>query len=255
MLEGFYRQADSDFDLVVVSDGGDANAEMTVMNEYLGDRPRWRYVYLPDKTVPFRAAAARNKGMQFAKGERVLFMDSDTVPSIGVVGCHKQIGPKPVIVLGYVRRIAEADVLAAGIPDVQRGFRGIPNREDRRMELRGVYRLLQQPWQAGQVTYEASTPLGYRFCWSYHMSVPLELTRSIGGFWEAFTEHSGEDQELALRLVKSGCKILMDFRITSWHLDHPLRGNPNSDKHHQMIADSCKQPTLIRNGGPLQPIN
>jgi GT2 family glycosyltransferase len=182
-------------------------------------------------------------------------MDGDTVPSPGVVAQHKTYGDRLSVVLGRVRRVAEDKVMNTGIPDVQRQFAGFDLKDDKRLELGGVYRNLQQQVNGDRQRYMATPPSSYRFCWSCHMSVPLDLTRTLGGFWEKFTTFGGEDQELGLRLFKAGCNIVVDFHIESWHLDHPLRGDPNSNQHHQTIAESSRQPTLVRNGGPIRPLN
>lgn len=196
----------------------------------------------------FRAATARNLGMRGRHSARTLFLDGDTVPSLTCVSQHAAYGSEPAVVIGRVYRVtpAQARIFSAvnfGEPRVKSQLF-----DDRRLELQGwEYRKLARAVKRN-LCFETDS---YRAVWTCHCSVPTALTKELGGFWEDFQQHGGEDQELGWRLKRAGCKLIVDFRIEAFHLEHPLRGDPQSRQHWEMIARSMALPTLVRNGGPL----
>ncbi len=71
-VESVLKQDHTDFEILVVDDGSTDNTE-TVIAEAFGNTEQVRYF----KQVNAERGAARNKGIREARGEYVLFLDSD----------------------------------------------------------------------------------------------------------------------------------------------------------------------------------
>jgi len=71
-IDSILRQTVSDFEILVVDDGGTDDTEEFIKNHYPDSRIR--YERLPQNTG---VHAARNRGLELAKGEFIEFLDSD----------------------------------------------------------------------------------------------------------------------------------------------------------------------------------
>lgn len=137
-------------------------------------------------------AAARNHGARMAKGELLIFTDSDCVPE-----AH------------WVRRLAdcfEEGVVAAG------GTYGIAN--DRSLLARMVHEeIVMRHRRFGKEV---------DFLGSFNVAIRRETFERVGGFDESFRAASGEDNDLSYRLRDTGGRLRFAHDAVVRHY-HPTR--------------------------------
>jgi len=109
LLESFTVQRYSNFELIVVDDGGSDNTQ-NVVEQYAD--PRFRYTYKENG----ERGAARNCGMQMAKGDYINFFDSDDIAfdnhlsiAIEVIRLHNR---PPFFYTGFEVRSPDGKVLS-----------------------------------------------------------------------------------------------------------------------------------------------
>ena len=80
-VDSILRQDFTDWEMILVDDGSD-DASPQICEEYAAKDPRIRTVHQPNRGL----GAARNKGMDIARGELIMFMDSDDYIGEGTLG-------------------------------------------------------------------------------------------------------------------------------------------------------------------------
>jgi GT2 family glycosyltransferase len=183
VLEALGRQAGAvDFEVVVVDDGSlDATPE------------RLRALSPP---YPFRffrqensgPAAARNRGVEEARGRSILFLGDDTVPEPDLLAVHAQAHgeprPFPVAVLGYTTWP-----------------------RDRRVSP-FLHHINEYGLQFGYGLIEDPEAVPFNFFYTSNISLPRALLRAAGLFDTTFPHAAWEDIEIAYRMMRMGMKIL-----------------------------------------------
>jgi GT2 family glycosyltransferase len=195
-LEAFCRQdaPRGSFELVVVDDGStDGTHELLAGLE-------WPVPV----TVVTRAngglSAARNSGLEVARGRYVLFVNDDTIPHADCVSEHlaahraaRLVGEPQLAVLGTFEQPLER----------------CPTALARSLE------------RSNAVFDYASLAAGERYdawkFWTCNVSVALDLVRAAGGFDPSFRHYGCEDTDLARRLEKLGMRVLYHPRARAQH--------------------------------------
>lgn len=179
VLEGLMQQTlpRTEYEIIVVDDGSD---------EPLGDlknRYPFTFLRLENNCGP---AYARNRGIERARGERVLFLDGDGIPAPRLLEEHLQVSaqnPSNTVVIGYRYDLVHNDSNCARVSqDMKPDFREV-------LYLAETCNLTRwpAPWQA---------------CFTNNLSVPRSLLEQIDGFDEHFHAWGVEDVELGYRLYK-----------------------------------------------------
>ncbi|MFH1469915.1 MAG: glycosyltransferase [Pseudomonadota bacterium] len=158
-----------------------------------------------DLPVPFRwltqpnagAAAARNRGLQVARGRLVLFVNDDTIAAPDLVATHlrlhEELGPGPVAVLGTFAQEP------AGLDNALMRY------------LEGSTEVfLYSRFKPGQVLDGSNL-------YTCNCSVPLAAVRALGGFDERFARCDGEDTDLGVKLELAGVRLHYRPEARSWH--------------------------------------
>lgn len=180
------KRSAADFEVIVVDDASGPET-VAVLEQAAGLATNLRWVSQPHNRGP---AAARNRGVELAEGELLLFMDDDIVASPALVESHIALHaekPDTYGVVGLVEwlpalhvtpfmRWVEAFPLQFGFATMTEGLQGDPT---------GAF-------------------------YTCNLSMKRSLFRAAGGFDERFPFAAYEDTELAIRLIKQGFEL--DYR-------------------------------------------
>lgn len=186
---------------------------------------RHRLVKPPARHVetshPVSAARARNLGAALARGDHLLFIDSDCIAA-------------PDLVERIVARLHEGDIVVCGGVVIETG----------------------EYWSDCDnllvfADYLATAPAGERV-WapSLNLCIRRSVFWRIGGFDERFPGAAGEDTDLSLRLRASGIRIAFEPRARVTH--HHRRATPRAVWEH-LRAFGRVQATIWRRHARLMP--
>ena len=148
---------------------------------------------------PSGPAAARNRGIELAAGEAVLFLGDDAWPAPGLLERH----------LEFHRANPGEEAALLGLVEPAPPLAG--SALQRWLHTGGVqfgYGRLQP----GEVPADCF--------WTANVSVKAGLVRQVGGFDEEFTDAACEDAELGLRLARAGMRLTYDPAAAAEHY-HP----------------------------------
>jgi glycosyltransferase involved in cell wall biosynthesis len=134
-------------------------------------------------------ARGRNAGIARARGERIIFIDDDILPT-------------PVFVAEHLRaHERRPDAIVRGAVINTESFERLPT----------------PTWTLAN--YSAN------FFWTSNVSVPLQTLKRVGNFTESFREYGWEDIELGLRLRAAGVKgVFNRFAVAFHYKPRPAAG-------------------------------
>jgi len=148
-------------------------------------------------------AIARNRGVETATGEIVLFLGDDTVPQPGWLAAHLEEhrlagDAGPLAVLGYTSFPPETDSPFARF-------------------------INEYGAQFGYSIIEDPTEVPFNFFYTSNISLPRGILERLGGFREDFPAAAWEDIEFAYRAVGEGLRLRYQPRARTlhYHRVHP----------------------------------
>ncbi|QDU84203.1 Chondroitin synthase [Planctomycetes bacterium Pla163] len=152
-------------------------------------------------TDPLGPCAARNRGVEVARGELIVFLNDDAVPAADLVSRHIAAQTESTLPRAVVGRFS---LLPEHVTDSLGRY------------LETTTSLFAQPLMQAGVHYH-----GLSLC-TGNVSLPRELIVRVGGFDEGFAQAGGEDSEMGLRLEReTGLRVVYDPTIECGH-DHAL---------------------------------
>ncbi len=171
-----------DFEAVVVDDG----SRDSTQDRLRALSPAYPLrVFRQENSGP---AAARNRGVEEAKGKWILFLGDDTVPEAELLAVHARTHseprPHPVAVLGYTTWP-----------------------RDRRVSP-FLHHINEYGLQFGYGLIEDPESVPFNFFYTSNISLPRALLRAAGLFDTTFPHAAWEDIEIAYRMMRMGMKIL-----------------------------------------------
>lgn len=204
---------------VIVSDDG-SQEDITAVWSRFRDRLDVRGLWQED--LGFRAALARNRAIDDARGEIVCCLDSDMIPRPDWLRRMTRwfASDAEVVVLGE-RRFVDADGVAPQAlledPNKLMTLPVAPGPEGARGTRPGL------DWRHGvanPIERWYRHPQPYRLGVSANLAVRRTLLGRAGGFDPAFSAWGGEDVELTYRLVRHGAYVVYDADAIAYHQEH-----------------------------------
>jgi len=212
VMKSLEWQTEQDFEVIISSDGSDDFAEFET------DRVIW--VRNHSETMNL-GAVNRNRAVEHAGGDCLVFIDSDVVlekhvleyfaedflnfPNRGVAGLYDWLPPQPV----------KPEILEAEWESIIKGdFFPAPSPYEHNVGGDGRAKVFESVDQ-DQMFLSYPTCLNLL---SGNMMISRFLFEVAGGFAEDMT--NGIDGEFSLRLLRLGFSMSMDKRIRGYHLYH-----------------------------------
>ena len=210
---------------IVVADDGSPSAPVV---------PRGvRVVSQPD--LGFRAAAARNRGVEASTGEILCFLDADTSPEPGYVRALTRLAALlPEAVTVGRRRHADFTGVDPTAPLAQVG----PD-----VELPEPQWLLEAYARTENLLH--ADDRSYRYVIGAVMACSRVMFDDVGGFEESFTSYGGEDWEWAHRAWQAGAVFAHVPDAVAWHDGPEWAGRPGVDRVREGNAQTLALAALI----------
>lgn len=206
------------YEIIIVDDGSNDDT-YTLVNNYKKSQCNIRYFLTPDDG--FRVSRARNIGINAAKKEIILLLDSGMIAGSDLIKEHLNIhnNIENIAVTGLSYGVSEVKLSACStiiellsnlsIDESLKKMATIKNVQDCRSEFfRSInfdLSKLSAPW----VTY-----------WSGHVSFRKSAAIDIGGFDEWFTSWGGEDVDFGYRLHENEVNFVALNSVHTIHYPH-----------------------------------
>jgi GT2 family glycosyltransferase len=173
----------SSYEVVLVDDGSSDNTPAVIA----AGAKRATCDFVTIRQANAGLAHGRNAGIAKARGERIIFIDDDVLPTPPFVAEHLRS-----------HEAAPHAIVRGGVINTQ-SFDDLP----------------PPVW----------TPLNYsgNYFWTTNVSVGLDTLRRAGGFSENFREYGWEDIELGLRLRFAGVPSIFNKDALAYHYKPALR--------------------------------
>ncbi|WP_339373652.1 MULTISPECIES: glycosyltransferase [unclassified Vibrio] len=219
-LNGFMYQSDKRFSICIADDGSGPEV-LVIVNKYRDKGMNIRHVWHEDQG--FRKTIILNKAIASSKADRLIFVDSDSIPHKHFIADHKTHYQARLITTGprvYLRQVITNKLKQDKwiIRDLENNFRLL------------WLSLFKQTKKAEMAFYfpEGLLPLLNKFksVWPYgaNMAVDRQDLLDINGFDEDFLGWGGEDIDLIRRLQLNGVNYFGCVgRAIIYHLEHPIR--------------------------------
>jgi glycosyltransferase involved in cell wall biosynthesis len=241
-LASLRAQTYSDFQLIVVDDGGSGRAGDLLRRH----APEIDVVYLRE---PHRGrAAARNKGLEHVGGDLVVFLDDDRIVSPDFLAAHHRRLSRgdDIASIGWKRRCLTL-WLRGRLPVIEADFIALLRaHESARQWLTADEHQVLEPGELAEETERALSLVdlgddldnhsavvdafpdeltGFRLGWALgttgNLAVHTSALRAVGGFDETYSGWGIEDTDLCYRLGRAGIRFQVDRQAVNYHQVHP----------------------------------
>ena len=155
-LHSILEQEFSSYEVILVDDGS-TDASPLICDRYSSTDPRFRTVHKPNGGV----SSARNMGLELAKGEYIMFLDSDdTLLPLGLDDIMGAVAGEDMVVAGYATFIDNVPVKTVK-PKKTKAYKGAEYPEFFQQNVRRNCEMLDAPWAK---LFKRKTIGNTRFC-------------------------------------------------------------------------------------------
>lgn len=228
---------------VVVADDGSSDGTDELVNELKTHLP-YTLKYYTQEDKGFRLAKVRNEGVALSRGDVVLFVDADTIPSREYISEHMKYYhiSDNVAVVGMRHRIknniCQEDMI-----------------DKHKLDLLRERPIIEDPDTTRHVKKWRREVLfnnvAFRRLWNawggFHgtlTSCRREDYIGVGGHDESFTAYGQEDTEMGYRLLSKVQYLISNPRARLYHLEHPSNPHVANPKNIEILNEKTKGPKV-----------
>lgn len=241
VMEGLRRQEGVKFEVIVADDGSTAETEQAV--EEIGRDFPHPVIHVRQEDEGFRLAAIRNRAIENATGDLLVFLDGDCVPFPDFLRAHADAAEDGAYLCGQRLRLDEDASAALDAERIGQGGLGYlaPITERIRETFQG--------WRA--MVHKLQGEEGRPKLIACNASAARQDVLDINGFDERFVGWGGEDDDFARRLRRRGLRpksVIGKARLL--HLHHApdptfkgtVRSSPNyAYLHRGYFLTRCRE--------------
>jgi chondroitin synthase len=246
------------FEVIIADDGSQENIKQVVDSF----KPLLDISYCRQDDLGYRLAEARNLGIKNSKYHNIVIIDSDAIPSIGLLHSYAPyfLANRAVALFGFRHYISLSGVdykkfLKDSNIVYQKESISSENDVATSMDTSGK----SVDWREAQIKQSddlLSEALPYRFLVGANCAFTRELFDKAGGYSEDFTNWGFEDQEFGYRLWINGAYFIPLWDAYVYHQE-PLEGKNDTDRKlgrsitHDLFVNKC--PFIYRKKSTLKP--
>lgn len=245
VLRGLATQDAADFEVIIADDGSTTETKQ-LLEDLTPLLPfSLQHIWQPDEG--FRAAKIRNQAVASAKGDYLIFMDGDCIPSVAFIHYHRLLAEKNFFVVGsriLLNREFTQQVLTQQLPvHTWRWPQWLHARWLKRCN-RWLPTIII-PWLPRK--FRTSRWQGAKTC---NLAIWREDFIAINGFDEAFQGWGYEDSDLIIRLLRNKVQRKEGFfALPVIHLWHPendrSQEQANFQRLHKRLNEVNDKPCLF----------
>lgn len=198
------------FEVIIADDGSSVPPDLDDLNDRRLDT---RIVRQEDEG--YRLAAVRNLGAHAARGEILVFMDSDMVPQRRAIEAHARwhhVSDYAVTIGFRIHASFEGLEREAVAKAVREG--SMATLFEGRLQQRPEYLELHMERTADLTTRHTDL---FRVVTGGNLGVRAETYFRAGGYDESFNRWGAEDTEFGYRLFNDGCLLVPERAAECWH--------------------------------------
>lgn len=205
------------FDEVVITDDGSCEATVLELKEMVKSYD-FPINHVWQKKKGFRNAAARNRGIRYAKGDYLIFFDCDFLVLPHTIPHHLKVAKPGKFIAGGYKNMDEATTREVFQSTISMDFLNLldkryPERPLIKTHRRFIKRTL---FMRLHLAGPQKQSLGG------HFSIYKKDLERVNGYDENFVGWGGEDEDLGIRLVRAGVYCRSAIRSARvLHLWHP----------------------------------
>jgi glycosyltransferase involved in cell wall biosynthesis len=242
VLQGFARQNDSRFEVVIADDGSNPAAREVLQAGAVRFEFLIKHVWHADRG--FRAGEIRNRAILASRGSYCIFLDGDCIPRPNFIAAHRRLAEPGYFVTGnrvLLSRELTGTVLAEGAEPALWNL--------------GTWLAFRQQGSINRVGPLWTLPLGSLrkmrpTAWRGARSCNLAIWRSdldwVDGFDATYSGWGLEDSDLLIRLLRAGVRRKDgNFATGVIHLWHP-ESDRSSLAHNQRLLEEVERADRVR---------
>jgi glycosyltransferase involved in cell wall biosynthesis len=202
------------YEVIVVDDGSFDHTKAVCQN--YKNMPNLSYLFQDDEG--YRVSLARNKGIEVAKGEIIVFLDSGMVVGSNFVAAHhNEHGDQAVAVIGYVFGYDQS-LEENGLPAYVNVWE--PDKTISTLMSNNHLLDVREHVYRGIADDLMSIPSPWTLFWTTNVSVPASAIKEFGKFDTDFKTWGIEDVEFAYRMFKGGLSFKLSRDACGFHFPH-----------------------------------